>query len=217
MLLRRSHRLRFDHRARLLFGALWIAPVVVPMALAVASSWVPHRFVASVPLHATATSNPNEDVARARLRVAMVAGTSHLIPGSAGILVARLAGGPIEKKRSGGQGRRHPVGMQVFRNVEVAENLRLNSNGMIVQLAGVMPVATDATCRRLDGVTEPCSTRAISRLEILTRGRAVTCDIRDDQVREEQADDAVLGVCRAGKIDIAEDLVRNGLARRIGT
>jgi endonuclease YncB( thermonuclease family) len=217
MLLRRSHRLRFDRRARLLFSALWIAPVVVPMALALASSWMPHQAVASFPTRPTAAVSANEDVARARLRVAMVAGTSHLIPGSAGILVARLAGGPIEKKRSGGQARLHPVGMQVFRNVAVAENLRLNSNGMIVQLAGVAPVATDATCRRLDGVTEPCSTRAMSRLEILTRGRAVTCDIRDDQARDDRTDDAMLGVCRAGKIDIAEDLVRNGLARRIGT
>lgn len=217
MLLRRSHRLRFDRRARLLFSALWIAPVVVPIALAVASAWFPHQEAASLAVRRTAVASAHEDVARARLRVALVAGTSHLIPGSAGILVARLAGGPIEKKRSGGQGRRHPVGMQVFRNVAVAENLRLNSNGVIVQLAGVAPVATDATCRRLDGVTEPCSTRAMSRLEILTRGRAVTCDIRDDQPHDEQADDAMLGVCRAGKIDIAEDLVRNGLARRIGT
>jgi endonuclease YncB( thermonuclease family) len=217
MLLRRSHRLRFDRRARLLFSALWIAPVVVPMALAAASSWMPHQSVASAPVRArVADASANEDGARARLRVAMVAGTSHLIPGSAGILVARLAGGPIEK-RSAGQGRRHPVGMQVFRNVAVAENLRLNSNGMIVRLAGVAPVETDATCRRLDGVIEACSTRAMSRLEILTRGRAVTCDIRDDQTRDDQADDAMLGVCHAGKIDIAEDLVRNGLARRIGT
>jgi endonuclease YncB( thermonuclease family) len=90
--------------------------------------------------------------------------------------------------------------------------LRFNAGGMVVRLAGVVPVAGDAMCKRLDGVIEPCSTRAMNRLDILTRGRAVTCDIKDDQ-----ADESLLGFCRADKIDIAEDLVRNGLARRIGT
>ena len=76
-------------------------------------------------------------------------------------------------------------------------------------LAGVEPLDHDAKCKRLDGVQEACSTRAASRLEVLTRGRTVTC-----RVYEGEQGQPVVASCRADKIDLADDLVKNGLARR---
>jgi endonuclease YncB( thermonuclease family) len=72
-------------------------------------------------------------------------------------------------------------------------------------------VPAGSECRRLDGVVEPCAQRAQNRLEILTRDRPVVCEIVEDY-----AGAILRGTCKAGKIDIADDLVRNGLATRTG-
>ena len=72
------------------------------------------------------------------------------------------------------------------------------------------PVAPGAVCRRLDGVEEPCAQRAADRLELLTRGRTVRCERI-----ETAADGTARGYCLAGKINLADDLVKNGLARRV--
>jgi endonuclease YncB( thermonuclease family) len=69
-------------------------------------------------------------------------------------------------------------------------------------------VPAGSECKRLDGVVEPCEVRAANRLDILTRGRQVVCELQDG------GGDETRGVCRAGKIDLADDLVRNGLALR---
>ncbi len=99
--------------------------------------------------------------------------------------------------------------VETLRNVEVAEGLRLVSGGATLVLAGVEPLEANATCTRLDGVTEACAARAASRLEILLRGRTVTC-----RVFEPRDGETPVGRCRADKIDLADDLVKNGLARR---
>lgn len=102
-----------------------------------------------------------------------------------------------------------PWRMQTLRQVGVAEGLKLISEGSMLTLAGVQPLDSDAKCKRLDGVMEPCSTRAASRLEVLTRGRVITC-----RVYEAVQGEPTAAHCRADKIDLAEDLVKNGLARR---
>ena len=102
-----------------------------------------------------------------------------------------------------------PWRMETLRGVGVADGLRLISGGAMLALAGVEPLDHDAKCKRLDGVQEACSTRAASRLEVLTRGRTVTC-----RVYEGEQGQPVVASCRADKIDLADDLVKNGLARR---
>lgn len=99
--------------------------------------------------------------------------------------------------------------METLRNVGVADGLKLISDGAMLTLAGVEPLARSANCKRLDGVTEACATRALSRLEVLTRGRIVVCRVYDAAEGE-----PALASCRADKIDLADDLVKNGLARR---
>ena len=100
--------------------------------------------------------------------------------------------------------------METLRDVSVGEGLRLLSGGASLALAGVAPLDENAMCKRLDGVSEPCATRAANRLEILTRGRSVTCRVFDTP-----AGAAPVASCRADKIDLADDLVKNGLARRV--
>lgn len=102
-----------------------------------------------------------------------------------------------------------PWRMQTLQRVGVAEGLRLIANGAMLNIAGVAPLAPGALCKRLDGVQEACATRAASRLEILTRGRTITCRVYDAAAGE-----PTIASCRADKIDIADDLVKNGLARR---
>jgi hypothetical protein len=96
---------------------------------------------------------------------------------------------------------------RVLRDVTIVDGLQIKSDGMVITLAGVGPAPQGSECRRLDGVVEPCSQRAANRLDILTRGRPVVCDLQD-------GDGGMRGVCRAGKIDLADDLVRNGLVVR---
>jgi endonuclease YncB( thermonuclease family) len=99
--------------------------------------------------------------------------------------------------------------MQTFRDVSVADGLHLRSGNVVVALAGIEPLAPGALCRRIDGVEESCAVRAANRLELLVRGRVVVCRVYDAPHGPQLA-----GACRADKIDLVDDLVRNGLARR---
>jgi endonuclease YncB( thermonuclease family) len=98
-------------------------------------------------------------------------------------------------------------GALVLREVIILDGLRFAADGKVIALAGITSVPSGSECRRLDGVVESCIVRAANRLEVLTKGRPVMCDVKE-------SDGRFRGVCRAGKIDLAEDLVRNGLAVR---
>jgi hypothetical protein len=91
------------------------------------------------------------------------------------------------------------------------DGLRIESEGLIVRLAGLDDLPADAVCKRLDGVAEPCRARATGRLAVLLHGREVVCRI-SALAGEAEA----IGQCSAGKIDLAEDLARQGLAQRAG-
>jgi endonuclease YncB( thermonuclease family) len=99
-------------------------------------------------------------------------------------------------------------GAQVLREVNIIDGLHIAADGVVIALGGIASVPAGSECRRLDGVVEACAVRAASRLEVLTRGRPVVCDVKESDGGE------LRGVCRAGKIDLADDLVRNGLAVR---
>ncbi len=96
-----------------------------------------------------------------------------------------------------------------FRTVQVTDDLNLIGDGVAIRLAGVEQLASDAMCRRLDGESLPCVRRAVDRLEILTRGRQVTCQLQGALTNEPRR-----ARCWADKIDLADDLVKSGLARR---
>ena len=80
-------------------------------------------------------------------------------------------------------------------------------DGSRFELDGIVVPEQDARCRRLDGVTVSCRERIAARLEILSRGRLIDCQVTALAER-------ATARCLAGKVDLAEDLLRNGLVRK---
>jgi len=95
-----------------------------------------------------------------------------------------------------------------FAGVGALDGRTLRAGGLRIRLAGLQVPKRDETCRTLDGRDEPCATRAATQLELLTRGRTVTC-----RYRLERPDEAV-GTCRIGASDLGERLLRTGFLRR---
>jgi endonuclease YncB( thermonuclease family) len=76
------------------------------------------------------------------------------------------------------------------------------------RLSGIMLPENDRMCRRLDGLAVSCADRAQSYLQLLVKGRAVSCE------RAAQTSDGPPEAnCRVGEADIAEQMVRQGWAR----
>ena len=98
--------------------------------------------------------------------------------------------------------------IEILRDAAFAGGLRITSGDRAISLAGIEML--DTQCHRIDGLDEPCAARAATRLELLVRGRTLSCRVFDAPQGETPP-----ALCRADKIDLAEDLVRNGLARRL--
>ncbi|MGL4242789.1 MAG: thermonuclease family protein [Beijerinckiaceae bacterium] len=94
------------------------------------------------------------------------------------------------------------------REAEVDAAGMIRAGDETYRLAGVELPETGRMCRRLDGLSVQCLDRAQSYLQLLVKGRAVTCD-RNPQT----SDGAIAATCRVGDSDIAEQLVRQGWAR----
>lgn len=195
-------RMKLDRRARALVMTLCLAPVALPLLAAGGISLTRNVDAwAAVQAPESASSKPQPVPV---LRVSIEDPLLSPKPMAAQML---LVTPPVSHTRPATQ-RPRVNGAHVLREVAVLDGLQISGEGLVVALAGVAPVPAGSECRRLDGVVEACAVRAASRLEVLTRGRPVVCDLQE-------ADEGDLrGACRAGKIDLAEDLVRNGLAVR---
>lgn len=193
----KADRLNFslDRPARLLITTLWIAPVAIPVALVGYFGWrgdvEPRRALPAAILR-PALPIIEEKIAAAPVAPAPVEITRQM-PAAPEPAATRVA----------------LSGTHVLREVVVREDMTLASGGVTIALAGIVPPPAGSECKRLDGVAETCAKRAAARLEILTRGRAVTCDLKEKSGAD------LLGLCRVGKIDLADDLLRNGLAMRV--
>lgn len=86
----------------------------------------------------------------------------------------------------------------------------VTADGKVFYLEGIKPTRSGATCKRIDGVVQSCSERAQHRLNILLSGRRVTCDLTKEYSSHE-----FVGRCFAGKINIASDLLRYKLVRKV--
>ncbi len=192
-------RQKSDRPGRVLVATFWISPMVLPIVAVGVSALM------GVP-------SPNPPPPRApaleekRLAIAPMTVVPKAAPGP-------VAGRPQadDEVTTASIPNVKMSGVHVLRNVVAVEGLRLGAEGMVILLAGIGPMPPGSECRRLDRVLEPCARRAMNRLEILTRERPVTCDLSMQRSGAE-----LTGTCRAGKIDLAEDLVRNGLALRKG-
>lgn len=99
---------------------------------------------------------------------------------------------------------------RVFAAIDVVDGRSFRANGATIQLANVaLPVARQS-CRRIDGVIEPCAERAQTRLDLVTRHRPVTCDLEPGTIGG-----TLTGDCRVGGDDLALRLIREGWATPI--
>lgn len=200
-------RLKSDRRTRALVLALCIAPVAAPI-LAAGIINLTKGSAPPVPAQAQAPAQMKAPESAPALRPALRATLDDPF------LSPKLMGGDerIEPKPAAkpqqNNVRPRVNGAHVLRDVRILEGLQISADGMVIALAGVAPVPAGSECRRLDGVVESCAVRAVNRLDVLTRGRPVVCDVKESD------DGETRGACRAGKIDLADDLVRNGLAVR---
>ncbi|MCC2098978.1 MAG: hypothetical protein KDJ29_18955 [Hyphomicrobiales bacterium] len=101
------------------------------------------------------------------------------------------------------------VETRIFEDARVASANMLSADGLTIILAGINAPKSGSKCRRLDGAMLDCAERAEARLAVLLIDRRVKCRI-SAPIQE----GVVVGQCHAGKIDIASDLLRNGLANR---
>jgi endonuclease YncB( thermonuclease family) len=94
------------------------------------------------------------------------------------------------------------------REAEVVESGMIRTADDTYRLAGIALPETARQCRRIDGLAVGCLDRAQSYLQLLVKGRAVSCE------RAPQKNDGPLEAnCRIGDADIAEQMVRQGWAR----
>jgi endonuclease YncB( thermonuclease family) len=98
-----------------------------------------------------------------------------------------------------------------YAGIEVVNATTLRSSDMTVRLAGIELPKAEQSCRRLDGLAVSCTDRAISYLQLLVKGRSVSCDKAGLA-----ADGVEKGRCRIGATDIAEQMVRQGWAKTSG-
>jgi endonuclease YncB( thermonuclease family) len=89
-----------------------------------------------------------------------------------------------------------------------AEGGMIRAGDMLYGLGGITLPESTRQCRRLDGLSVNCLDRAQSYLQLLVKGRAVTCERLP-----QRTDGAAEATCKVGDSDIAEQLVRQGWAR----
>jgi hypothetical protein len=97
---------------------------------------------------------------------------------------------------------------ETFPRMVASDGRTLDTGRLRIRLTGLQLPKRDETCRTLDGRHEPCAIRAATQLELLTRGRSVTCRYRVGTPTE------AVGTCRIGASDLGERLLRTGFLRR---
>lgn len=89
----------------------------------------------------------------------------------------------------------------------VADGDTIEIAGQRIRLTGLDAPEWDQTCTATDGARWTCGRAAADRMRQLVRGETLSCTPHGhDRYRR------LLATCRAGKADIAEALVRDGLA-----
>jgi endonuclease YncB( thermonuclease family) len=96
----------------------------------------------------------------------------------------------------------------VFTNVAALDGRTLQAGELRIRLAGLDLPMPEQMCRTLDGRFEPCTSRATTQLDLLTRHRPITCRYRLERAGE------ALGECRVGASDLVERLVQTGYVWR---
>ncbi len=87
---------------------------------------------------------------------------------------------------------------------------RISGGGLAIDIAGIEPMAADATCTDSSGKEWQCGLRARAALRAFVRGRALQCDL-PDEITEKR----YVVACAVGPDDIGKWLVAQGWARGV--
>jgi endonuclease YncB( thermonuclease family) len=104
-----------------------------------------------------------------------------------------------------------PAQREPVREAEALEPHTIRHEGRVLRLVGIVPPRPEQMCRRLDGMQVSCIDRALSYMNLLIKGRRLSCD--DAPAVKPEADAPPQASCRAGEADLAEAMVRQGWAK----
>ena len=187
-----------------LTSLLGISPVVLGLSALVALPW-PEQTTRPAPrpsVYGALASLASSSGARAPARL----GTASKISDRAPAAAAQRAPDPEPDRNSA------PAVDRFAReagHAAIADGGHLIIDGEQVRLDGIEMPDASATCRRLDGVEVRCIDRAVARLSIIAQQGELICRTKIDAAGGRTAR------CLVGKIDLAQDLVRAQLARRL--
>jgi endonuclease YncB( thermonuclease family) len=199
---------RYDRVAERMIATLFAAPVIMPVVI-----WA---FVHPAPLGAK--PEPSTHLISipvrtpiGRVEQATTRPSEHLPPMKAELSPSTSSrdASRAQAQEALGPMRDHVVSLS---GIDDVDGITLLSRELRITLSGIEPYAGDTLCTRLDGVREPCDLRIKARIHALTARASVTC-----HVKSRPGQTVVFGTCRAGRRDLAEDLIRNGLARSSAT
>lgn len=203
---------------RELSNTLMAAPIVFGLALPIAAPWPTHR--AAPASHETSRAPDrlrkltHDEISVALLKAAHDA---KIVKRAAPKIIRPVYTAASTIIPFAGVGVRPPGPRlaSVREDVHLASGTKVAADGSLIvrgekiALDGVELPKPGDVCHRLDGADVPCIERVVARLTIITQMRTVECRTRLGSSGER------LGDCRAGKIDLARDLVAAKLARRI--
>lgn len=120
------------------------------------------------------------------------------------ILSMVVAIAPIEARQTTASARGHAV---LTGRADAVDGDTLIVGGVHVRLEGIDAPEHDQTCTTASGIPWPCGAEATRVMARLVSGQLVTCEERGlDKYRR------ILGVCRAGTVELNAEMVRQGLA-----
>lgn len=99
----------------------------------------------------------------------------------------------------------------LFRPVANAAGI-IEAGGLTITIVGIETVGDGETCAGRDDAVWPCGRAARTAFRGMLRGRAVTCDLPE----EDDVPETITTACRVGGRDIGAWLVANGWARAAG-
>jgi endonuclease YncB( thermonuclease family) len=124
-----------------------------------------------------------------------------------GVVVALLAVGPTEARQSTSSPALARGHATLTGRAEAVDGDTLMVGGIRVRLEGIDAPEAEQTCTSAFGAHWPCGLEARRALARLVEGVLVECEERGQDKYKR-----LLGVCRAGSVELNAELVRRGLA-----
>jgi endonuclease YncB( thermonuclease family) len=95
-----------------------------------------------------------------------------------------------------------------FYRVRVLDSGTLKASGLVIKLDGISPIPSDETCKDSAGTNWFCGTRARMALTRFIRGRAVVCEVPENDMAK-----ALTARCTLARKDLSLWVARQGWAK----